>query len=81
MVLVELGWIVTDDDAIQGSSAQSKAAGLHNFFICIEMFFAAVGHSYAFAYDEFANNTRERKPLLDNLMQVLDVHDVVSSSM
>ncbi len=42
------------------------------------MFFAAIAHTYAFSHNDFTTKDKEKKPLIDNLLQVLDVHDVVS---
>jgi hypothetical protein len=62
------------------NSPESKAEYLQNFLICIEMLVASIAHTYAFSYEEFSKDIKERKPLFDNLMDVLDVGDVVDDA-
>jgi len=52
-ILVEAGmfqrWLGTDDK----EHSANVAAGMQDYLICVEMLFAAAGHSYAFSASEF----------------------------
>ena len=76
-VLLHFGLLDSEREAIRVISPQSKAETIQNFLICVEMLFAAIAHQFSFSYKEFIKESVERKPLIDNLMQVLDVQDVV----
>jgi len=46
----------------KGLSAEEKALQINNFLICIEMLFASLGHTYAYAAREFQVNSKASIP-------------------
>ena len=51
-LLVKAG-VIAADVSWTSYDVKDVAAGLQDFLICIEMFFAAVGHVWAFPHDDF----------------------------
>eukprot|EP00455_Lapot_gusevi_P018722 TRINITY_DN2025_c0_g1_i2.p1 TRINITY_DN2025_c0_g1~~TRINITY_DN2025_c0_g1_i2.p1 ORF type:complete len:158 (+),score=32.72 TRINITY_DN2025_c0_g1_i2:43-516(+) len=59
-------------------SIDNVSSGLQDFCICIEMFFAAWGHAYAFPYTEFYQPaTKSNAPTLGRLASVISVSDLL----
>lgn len=59
-------------------SKNDVAAGLQSFLICIEMFFAALAHAYAFPPRDYMDPTVQPPPsFLHSLRIMFDVRDVV----
>ena len=54
------------------------AEGLQNFLICIEMFFAALGHAHAFPPRDYMDPSRPPAGLMNNVKVMFDVGDVMS---
>ncbi len=57
-ILERIGVIEAFDGGVSNLSAGTVAAGWQNFFICIEMFFAAIGLRIAFPYQVYLNCSR-----------------------
>lgn len=59
-------------------TVEEVKAGLQNFIVCIEMFFAALGHAYAFSIYDYKERP-DRVPLTfsEQLGQVFGVLDVL----
>jgi Organic solute transporter Ostalpha len=54
------------------------ASGLQEFLICIEMFFAAIAHAFAFPPRDYMDpNGQQPRGILRNLRIMFDVRDVV----
>jgi hypothetical protein len=71
IIVVKETW--TDYDAAD------VATGLQEFAICIEMFFAAIAHAYAFPPSEYAvgaQSTAPARKLADNIADMFDLRDV-----
>ena len=82
----------TTNDATGGNNATggpwsdyddaSFATALQEFAICVEMFFAAIAHAYAFPVHEYDGGSRSSQPghqgrtLKDNLRDMFDLRDV-----
>lgn len=59
-------------------SKNDVAAGLQSFLICIEMFFAALAHAYAFPPRDYMDPTVQPPPsFMHSLRIMFDVRDVV----
>lgn len=58
--------------------ADDVASGLQNFLICIEMFFAAVAHAYAFPPRDYMDPSRPPAGFLNNIRVMFDVRDVMT---
>lgn len=59
--------------------AADVATGMQEFAICIEMFFAAVAHAYAFPPSEYATGAQQMTPqrkFIDNVRDMFDLRDV-----
>jgi hypothetical protein len=59
--------------------AADVATGMQEFAICIEMFFAAVAHAYAFPPSEYATGAQQMAPqrkFIDNVRDMFDLRDV-----
>jgi hypothetical protein len=54
------------------------AAGLQNFLICLEMFFAAILHAYAFPPRDYMDPSMPSAGFLNNIRVMFDVGDVVT---
>jgi hypothetical protein len=54
------------------------AEGLQNFLICVEMFFAALGHAHAFPPRDYMDPSRPPAGLMNNVKVMFDVGDVMS---
>ncbi|KAG7672685.1 hypothetical protein Ndes2526B_g08786 [Nannochloris sp. 'desiccata'] len=54
------------------------AAGLQNFLICLEMFFAAILHAYAFPPRDYMDPSVPSAGFLNNIRVMFDVGDVVT---
>jgi hypothetical protein len=63
-----------------GETALAKAAYLQNELICLEMLVAAFALDRAFSFRDFADDIRSRRPLLENLAEVLDAQDVLADA-
>lgn len=76
--LVKFDVIKEDQTWTSGYTVDSVATGLQDFIICIEMFFAAIWHVYAFSCDEFMSEEQQRTKLTmcEKLKVLLDVSDV-----
>ena len=71
IIVVKETW--TDYDAAD------VATGLQEFAICVEMFFAAIAHAYAFPPSEYAVGALGSAPtrkLADNIADMFDLRDV-----
>jgi hypothetical protein len=54
------------------------ASGLQEFLICIEMFFAAIAHAFAFPPRDYMDpNGQQPRGIVRNLRIMFDVRDVV----
>lgn len=54
------------------------ASGLQEFLICIEMFFAAMAHAFAFPPKDYMDpNGQQPRGILRNIRIMFDVRDVV----
>ena len=59
--------------------AADVATGMQEFAICIEMFFAAVAHAYAFPPSEYATGAQQvvsQRKFIDNVRDMFDLRDV-----
>ena len=78
-VLVKTGIISADDQAWASDyDAAELANGIQAFFICIEMFFAAIAHSYAFPPEEYnmGQAAAPQRKFSENIIELFDVRDV-----
>jgi hypothetical protein len=88
--IISVGWI---DPTWSDYDAADCANAIQEFLICVEMFFFAILHLYAFPADEYKadggigpvggyniglNSTMSRRKLTDNLFDLFDVRDVLS---
>lgn len=77
-VLVKAEVIKQQDDWTSGYDVDSVATGLQDFIICVEMFFAAIWHVYAFSYEEFLTEEgrKHKLTIFQKLKVLLDLSDV-----
>ena len=57
-------------------NADDVSKGLQDFIICIEMFFAAVGHHYYFSHEEYKVEEKPDLSCCQKIKSLLDVSDV-----
>jgi hypothetical protein len=58
-------------------TATDVAEGLQNFLICIEMFLAALAHTYAFPPRDYMDPNIPTKGFFTNVRYMFDLRDVV----
>jgi hypothetical protein len=58
-------------------TATDVAEGLQNFLICIEMFLAALAHTYAFPPRDYMDPNIPTKGFFTNVRFMFDLRDVV----
>ena len=77
-VLVKTGVISTNDQAWASDyDAAALANAIQAFCICIEMFFAAIAHAYAFPPEEYnIGQPLPQRKFTQNVMDLFDVRDV-----
>lgn len=75
--LVKGGVIKQQEGWTNGYTVASVATGLQDFIICIEMFFAAIWHVYAFSHEEFMDpDQRTHLTFCQKFKTLFDVSDV-----
>lgn len=74
-VLVHVDFI-SQDQQWTSYSVESVATGLQEFLICVEMFFAAFAHMYAFSHHEYKDPEKQKQSIWQNLGEMFDVADV-----
>eukprot|EP01024_Parvocaulis_polyphysoides_P020112 TRINITY_DN19266_c0_g2_i2.p1 TRINITY_DN19266_c0_g2~~TRINITY_DN19266_c0_g2_i2.p1 ORF type:complete len:482 (-),score=20.57 TRINITY_DN19266_c0_g2_i2:201-1484(-) len=57
---------------------QDIAAAIQDFIICIEMFFAALGHAWAFPVEDYVDPNVPPRGFFANVRDMFDVRDVVT---
>lgn len=60
-MLAKLGFL-TKADSLQNYDADDVSTGIQDFLICVEMFFAAIAHAYAFSTDEYMEPSFPKRP-------------------
>ncbi|XP_041048615.1 transmembrane protein 184C [Carcharodon carcharias] len=73
-VLVKVG-IISEKRTWDWESVEAVATGLQDFVICIEMFFAAIGHHYSFSYKPYVQEAEEGS-CLDSFLAMWDISDI-----
>ncbi|XP_048453996.1 transmembrane protein 184C isoform X2 [Rhincodon typus] len=73
-VLVKVG-IISEKHTWDWESVEAVATGLQDFVICIEMFFAAIGHHYSFSYKPYVQEAEEGS-CLDSFFAMWDISDI-----
>jgi ABC-type Fe3+-siderophore transport system permease subunit len=58
------------------NDSKAVSSSLQNFLICIEMFFAAIAHHYAFSYRAYVDMAAEQPNCCESFLQMWDVSDV-----
>eukprot|EP01025_Chloroclados_australasicus_P041359 TRINITY_DN4377_c0_g2_i1.p1 TRINITY_DN4377_c0_g2~~TRINITY_DN4377_c0_g2_i1.p1 ORF type:complete len:371 (-),score=21.88 TRINITY_DN4377_c0_g2_i1:168-1280(-) len=58
--------------------AQDVASAIQDFLICIEMFFAALGHCWAFPVEDYVDPNLPPRGFFANVRDMFDVRDVVT---
>ena len=56
------------------------ASGIQDFLICIEMFFAALAHAYAFPPRDYMDPNHPRKSFFSNVKHMFDLRDVMDDT-
>ena len=78
LFMVKMQWIkVSQRETKTDYDAAEVATAMQEFLICVEMFFAAIAHSYAFPPSEYfgAQIPKERR-MMDNIADMFDLRDV-----
>ena len=78
LFMVKMQWIkVSQRETKTDYDAAEVATAMQEFLICVEMFFAAIAHSYAFPPSEYfgAQIPKERR-MIDNIADMFDLRDV-----
>jgi len=75
-ILVNTGVIADVFGVTDKSDIKAISSGLQNFLICIEMFFAAVAHHYAFSYKAYVDMAADHPNCCESFCQMWDVSDV-----
>jgi len=75
--LVRMGFI-SQKSSWTTYEVSDVAAGLQDFLICIEMFFAAIAHAHAFPPKEYKDSSTPQRPFFSSLMAMFDIQDVLS---
>lgn len=77
-ILVELGFIAAWFGVEEGDSVEKLSTRLQNFIICVEMFFAAIVHCFAFGAEEYRDELDHIpvRTLADNIKALFDFSDV-----
>eukprot|EP01024_Parvocaulis_polyphysoides_P029994 TRINITY_DN27245_c0_g1_i1.p1 TRINITY_DN27245_c0_g1~~TRINITY_DN27245_c0_g1_i1.p1 ORF type:complete len:441 (-),score=43.68 TRINITY_DN27245_c0_g1_i1:266-1588(-) len=57
---------------------QEMSSAIQDFLICIEMFFAAIGHAWAFPVEDYVDPTVPPRGFFANVRDMFDVRDVVT---
>ncbi|GCC21516.1 hypothetical protein chiPu_0019988 [Chiloscyllium punctatum] len=73
-LLVKVG-IISEKHTWDWESVEAVATGLQDFVICIEMFFAAIGHHYSFSYKPYVQEAEEGS-CLDSFFAMWDISDI-----
>jgi len=75
LILVRLK-VITSRNAWTEYDVQDVAVGMQDFLVCVEMFFAAIAHAYAFSPREYRDPNLTPRPLLRSISDMFDVGDV-----
>lgn len=71
--------IITSADAISSDyDRDDVATGIQDFLICIEMFFAALAHAYAFSPQEYMEPGAPRRPFWQSVKDMFDISDIAT---
>ncbi|XP_062902520.1 transmembrane protein 184C isoform X2 [Mobula hypostoma] len=73
-LLVKVG-VISEKHTWDWESVEAVATGLQDFVICIEMFFAAIGHHYSFSYKPYVQEAEEGS-CLDSFLAMWDISDI-----
>ena len=76
--LVELGFIAAWFGVEEGDSVEKLTTRLQSFIICVEMFFAAIVHCFAFGAEEYRDEMDPipTRTMAENLKALVDFSDV-----
>lgn len=76
--LVELGFIAAWFGVEEGDSVEKLTTRLQSFIICVEMFFAAIVHCFAFGAEEYRDEMDPIpiRSMADNIKALFDFSDV-----
>ncbi|ODM96812.1 Transmembrane protein [Orchesella cincta] len=75
-ILVNTGIIANVFGTTEKNDIKDISSSLQNFLICIEMFFAALAHHYAFSYKAYVDMAAEQPNCCESFCQMWDVSDV-----
>ncbi|KAF6017967.1 TMEM184C [Bugula neritina] len=76
-ILVAIGVIKGQADWVLYDT-KKVAAGIQDFAICIEMFFAAIAHYFAFPHHPYVDETQEKPSFFQALCHMFKIDDVTS---
>lgn len=74
-LLIRFG-VIRTKDSWTSYDKQDFGAAIQEFLICIEMFFAALVHAWAFSPRDYREHEFLQTSFRSNLRQVFDVHDI-----
>merc|ERR1712025_1276461 len=73
--LVEVS-IITVNVNWRDYDIEDVSVGLQDFIICIEMFFAALAHVYAFPHEDYHIDQKPAMTIFQKIKMMLDIRDV-----
>lgn len=75
-ILVNTGIIANVFGTTEKNDIKDISSSLQNFLICIEMFFAALAHHYAFSYKAYVDMAADQPNCCESFCQMWDISDV-----
>eukprot|EP01025_Chloroclados_australasicus_P022112 TRINITY_DN22961_c0_g2_i1.p1 TRINITY_DN22961_c0_g2~~TRINITY_DN22961_c0_g2_i1.p1 ORF type:complete len:433 (-),score=27.78 TRINITY_DN22961_c0_g2_i1:333-1553(-) len=75
-VLAFMG-VIRADNGWESYDTHEVAGSIQDFLICIEMFFAALGHAYAFPVRDYIDPNIPSRGFFANIKDMFDLRDVV----
>eukprot|EP00271_Cylindrocystis_brebissonii_P004196 TRINITY_DN15797_c0_g1_i1.p1 TRINITY_DN15797_c0_g1~~TRINITY_DN15797_c0_g1_i1.p1 ORF type:complete len:425 (+),score=60.06 TRINITY_DN15797_c0_g1_i1:340-1614(+) len=79
-LLFKFGVITAEDSVSANYDREDVSLGIQDFLICVEMFVAAIAHTYAFSAKEYMTEsaTSPRRSFWSSLRDMLDLSDITN---
>jgi hypothetical protein len=75
-ILVYFGVIAAIFGTQDSQSTKEVSSNIQNFLICIEMFWAAIAHHFAFSHTPFVDPSSQTRSFCESFLRMWDVSDV-----